>query len=113
MDQQIKHIIEMREKLGWTLKELAEKADLFYDEAVLVEKKGIYSPEYVSKLYNVLDEALKEEKRLKEKTLRKKLTKEYLINEYVKNEKSLNDIAQDCACTRQYVYKKLKNYQII
>lgn len=42
----------------------------------------------------------------------KKLTREYLLEEYVVNKKSLNDIAKVCSCTRQYVHKKIKAYNI-
>jgi recombinational DNA repair protein (RecF pathway) len=42
----------------------------------------------------------------------KKLTKEYLLDEYVRKEKSLIDIARNCDCSRQYVYQKLKSYNI-
>jgi hypothetical protein len=42
----------------------------------------------------------------------KKLTRECLIEEYWKKQKSLNDIAKECSCTRQYVYKKLKQYNL-
>lgn len=41
-----------------------------------------------------------------------KLTKQYLINEYVKKKKSLGDIALECNCSRQYVYKRLKHHEI-
>lgn len=41
-----------------------------------------------------------------------KLTEEYLINEYIKEKKSLGDIAKECNCTRQYVYKKMVEYDI-
>jgi uncharacterized protein YdbL (DUF1318 family)/DNA-binding XRE family transcriptional regulator len=41
-----------------------------------------------------------------------KLSKEYLIKEYIENEKSLIDIAKECNCTRQNVYKKILKYQI-
>jgi hypothetical protein len=34
-------------------------------------------------------------------TASKKLTKEYLLDEYWIKKKSLNDIAKNCACTRQ------------
>ena len=37
---------------------------------------------------------------------------EYLYNEYVKNEKSLRDIAVECGCTRQYIYKVMKLHGI-
>ena len=42
----------------------------------------------------------------------KKLTEEYLINEYIKKKTSLGDIAKECNCTRQYVYKKMVEYDI-
>lgn len=42
----------------------------------------------------------------------KKLTEEYLINKYIKKKKSLGDIAKECNCTRQYVYKKMIEYDI-
>jgi predicted DNA-binding protein YlxM (UPF0122 family) len=41
-----------------------------------------------------------------------KLTKEHLTNEYVNNNKSLSDIAKECTCSRQYVYKKIKEFNI-
>lgn len=42
----------------------------------------------------------------------KKLTKEYLINQYFKEKKSLSDIAEECSCSRQFVYKKMLEYEI-
>ncbi len=42
----------------------------------------------------------------------KKLTKKYLISEYIDKKKSLSDIARECNCTRQYVYKKIVEYNI-
>jgi transcriptional regulator with XRE-family HTH domain len=42
----------------------------------------------------------------------KRLTKEYLIDQYSVRQKSLLDIARECSCTRQYVYKRLKAFQI-
>lgn len=38
------------------------------------------------------------------------LTKEFLLKEYSKGNKSLSDLAKECGCTRQFVYKKLKEY---
>ena len=40
------------------------------------------------------------------------LTKKYLIDQYALKRKSLCDIAKDCHCTRQWVYKKMKQYDI-
>jgi len=40
------------------------------------------------------------------------LTEEYLYDNYVDKEKSLSDIAKDCNCSRQYVYKLIKSYNI-
>ena len=40
------------------------------------------------------------------------LTDNYLYNEYVINKKSLSDIAKECSCSRQYVYKKMKQLKI-
>jgi hypothetical protein len=40
------------------------------------------------------------------------LTKDYLIKEYTENRKSLEDIAQECGCTRAYVYKIIKFYNL-
>jgi len=42
----------------------------------------------------------------------KKLTKKYLIEHYCKQNKSLSDIAIECSCSRQYVYKKMLEYNI-
>jgi AraC-like DNA-binding protein len=41
-----------------------------------------------------------------------KITQEYLNGEYVESNKSLADIAKECGCSRQYVYKKMKQYEI-
>lgn len=46
----------------------------------------------------------------KEKTM--VLSKEYLLQEYIKNNKSLSDIAKEYGCTRQFIFKKLKEYGI-
>ena len=43
---------------------------------------------------------------------KKRLTKDFLIEEYLRKEKSLNDIAKECCCTRQNVYKKIKQFKI-
>jgi transcriptional regulator with XRE-family HTH domain len=43
----------------------------------------------------------------------KTLTKDYLLEEYIEKKKSLNDIAKECQCSRQYVSKKLKEYEIL
>jgi predicted DNA-binding protein YlxM (UPF0122 family) len=40
------------------------------------------------------------------------LTKEFLLQEYIKNKKSLSDLAKECGCTRQFVYKKLKEFGV-
>jgi len=40
------------------------------------------------------------------------LTAEYLIENYIKQNKSLADIAKETNCSRQYVYKKLKEHYI-
>jgi predicted DNA-binding protein YlxM (UPF0122 family)/transcriptional regulator with XRE-family HTH domain len=42
----------------------------------------------------------------------KLLTAEYLIENYIKQEKSLADIAKETNCSRQYIHKKLKGYEI-
>jgi len=42
----------------------------------------------------------------------KKLNYEYLDEEYVKKEKSLEDIAKDINCSRQFVYKQLREFNI-
>lgn len=42
----------------------------------------------------------------------KKLTRQYLLVEYFDNKKSPSDIAKECGCTRQYVYKKMVEYNI-
>lgn len=42
----------------------------------------------------------------------KKLIKEYLFKEYIVKERSLNDIAKECMCSRQYVYKLMKHHNI-
>lgn len=40
------------------------------------------------------------------------LTKEFLISEYINDNKSLSDIAFTTLCSRQYVYKKMKEFNI-
>ena len=42
----------------------------------------------------------------------KTLNYEYLHEEYVNKNRSLSDIAKDCDCGRQYVYKKMKEFNI-
>ena len=42
----------------------------------------------------------------------KKLTKENLVSEYIGKKKSLRDIAKECNCTSQYVYKKMIEYDV-
>jgi ribosomal protein S14 len=41
-----------------------------------------------------------------------KLSYKYLSEEYVNKKRSLSDIAKDCDCGRQYVYKKMKEFNI-
>jgi hypothetical protein len=41
-----------------------------------------------------------------------KLNYQYLYEEYVTKKRSLGDIAKVCNCTRQYVYKQLKSFDI-
>jgi hypothetical protein len=41
-----------------------------------------------------------------------KLNYEYLFEEYVNKKRSLGDIAKDCSCARQYVYKKMLELNI-
>lgn len=36
-----------------------------------------------------------------------KLTKKYLMDQYVNRKRSLSEIAEDCACSRQYVHKRM------
>ena len=61
---------------------------------------------------------LENENRQKKYVLRKdgsashKLSYLYLVEQYVIKEKSLGDIAKECACSRQFVYKKLKSNNI-
>lgn len=40
------------------------------------------------------------------------LTRDFLITEYVKGKQSLSDVAVITSCSRQYVYKKMKEYGI-
>lgn len=42
----------------------------------------------------------------------KQLTKEFLISEYINDNKSLSDIALTSLCSRQYVYKRMKAFDI-
>jgi transcriptional regulator with XRE-family HTH domain len=48
VDERIKSLKEKRKQLGWTIKLLAEKADLSFGEALHVERKGIYCHAKVS-----------------------------------------------------------------
>jgi len=41
-----------------------------------------------------------------------KLTYQYIFEEYVNKKRSLADIAKDCKCTRQNIYKKIKLWDI-
>lgn len=42
----------------------------------------------------------------------KKLDYKYLFEEYVNKKRSLGDIAKDCGCARQFVYKRIKEFNI-
>lgn len=42
----------------------------------------------------------------------KTLKKEYIVEEYLNKKRSMGDIARDCYCTRQFIYKKIKSYNI-
>jgi len=44
--------------------------------------------------------------------IREKLTYAYIFEEYVNKKRSLGEIAKDCGCTRQNIYKKLKLWDI-
>jgi hypothetical protein len=50
--------------------------------------------------------------RLKKGLASYKLNYEYLFEEYVNKKRSLGDIAKDCSCGRQYVYKKMTQFNI-
>jgi hypothetical protein len=41
-----------------------------------------------------------------------KLNRKYLYEEYVNKGRSLGDIAKDCNCARQFVYKKMQDFNI-
>ena len=41
-----------------------------------------------------------------------KLNRKYLSEEYVNKGRSLGDIAKDCNCARQFVYKKMQDFNI-
>ena len=40
------------------------------------------------------------------------LTRQYLVENYILERKSLSDIAKECDCSRQYIYKMIKSYGI-
>ena len=40
------------------------------------------------------------------------ISKEYLVQEYEHHKKSLSEIAQNSFCSRQYIYKKMKEYGV-
>ena len=44
MDERVKSLIKKRKQLGWTIKELIEKASLPYERAKHVEKRFAYEP---------------------------------------------------------------------
>lgn len=48
----------------------------------------------------------------KRRVASKMMTRRYLIGKYIEESMSLSDIARECSCTRQYVYKKMKEYKI-
>ena len=65
-----------------------------------------------SKCYQIAN-AKKHSRHYRERGVaRKKLTEEFLIQSYVDNQLSLEDITKTCCCTRQYVYRKMKEYAI-
>ena len=41
-----------------------------------------------------------------------KITREFLVCEYITKGKSLSDIAKELQCSRQYIHKRLKEYEI-
>lgn len=45
-------------------------------------------------------------------TASKIIDRKYLIKEYFLKQRSLGDIAKACGCSRQYIYKKIKEFQI-
>ena len=44
--------------------------------------------------------------------LKKKLSHDFLVDQYLKEGKSLGDIAKECGCSRQLVYKRIKYFKI-
>ncbi len=42
----------------------------------------------------------------------RKLNYKYLLEEYINKKRSLGDIAKECGCSRQYVYRQLRGYAI-
>ncbi len=124
MDSRIKSIIEKRKKLGWSTQSLAKKAGMPYAHVLWAEDgyrfeeyPAGYWDELVSRLIDTLKFYLQKEQRQKlhvrkRGPVSKILTKDYLISEYSLKKKSINDIAKNCNCSRQYVYYKLKEYNI-
>jgi hypothetical protein len=51
-------------------------------------------------------------KRHKHGVISEKLTYRYLVEEYLNKKKSLEDIAKECGCTRQFIYKKLLEFNM-
>jgi lambda repressor-like predicted transcriptional regulator len=67
MDERIASLIEKTDRLGWTLRQVAEKADLSYAETCHVLRRKIYNETYVSKLTIAIDDALGISKKPKKK----------------------------------------------
>jgi hypothetical protein len=188
MDDMIKSLTKKRRQLGWTIRDLAFKAELPYADALKIEL-GIGTSKHEAallKLLDTVDQGLENlqvktvvsppEKRLRVKeslhtlpsmtvpqnpkrwaknydrclkcratrrkhvarglcskcyrieneknqkrhvrklrrgrVASKRLTKEYLVEQYLEREKSPTDIAIECGCTRQFVHKMIKVYQI-
>lgn len=42
-----------------------------------------------------------------------KLSREYLIQKYLREQLSLSEIAQECGCSRQYVFKKMREHGLV
>ena len=60
MDRSIKSLIEKRKLLKWTIRELAEKADVPYSAALRIERGVGFWDDFASRLIHTVNKGLKD-----------------------------------------------------
>jgi hypothetical protein len=105
---------ELRDLQSQPPKEKTSKWSLKYESCVIcgTVKRRHVAKGLCTKCYQIENENRKKQYVRKKGYPSHKLSYLYLVEQYLIKEMSLGDIAKECACTRQFVYKKLKSYNI-